>query len=80
MKTVNLREILSLNIKAYRADEGLSQEEFAAHCGLHRTYIGSVERQERNVTLETLNQLSAAMGTTAAKLLSPRNGKGGSGE
>jgi transcriptional regulator with XRE-family HTH domain len=80
VKTVNLREILSLNIKAYRADEGLSQEEFAAHCGLHRTYIGSVERQERNVTLETLNQLSAAMGTTAAKLLSPRNGKGGSGE
>ena len=77
---MNLREILSLNIKAYRADEGLSQEEFAAHCGLHRTYIGSVERQERNVTLETLNQLSAAMGTTAAKLLSPRNGKGGSGE
>ena len=53
MKAVNLREILSLNIKAFRAEAGLAQDEFAARCGLHRTYIGSVERQERNVTLET---------------------------
>lgn len=80
MKTVNLREILSLNIKAYRADKGLSQEEFAAHCGLHRTYIGSVERQERNVTLETLNQLSAAMGISAADLLTPHKRKASAGE
>jgi transcriptional regulator with XRE-family HTH domain len=75
VKTVNLREILSLNIKAFRAKEGLSQDEFAARCGLHRTYIGSVERQERNVTLETLNQLAASMGITAADLLTPRTGK-----
>ena len=76
MKTVNLREILSLNIKAFRMKEGLSQDEFAARCGLHRTYIGSVERQERNVTLETLNQLSASMGLSAADLLTHPTGKG----
>jgi transcriptional regulator with XRE-family HTH domain len=76
VKTVNLREILSLNIKAFRAKEGISQDEFAARCGLHRTYIGSVERQERNVTLETLNQLSVSMGVSAADLLTPRAGKG----
>jgi transcriptional regulator with XRE-family HTH domain len=75
VKTVNLREILSLNIKAYRVKEGLSQDEFAARCGLHRTYIGSVERQERNVTLETLNQLAVSMGVSAADLLTPRAGK-----
>jgi transcriptional regulator with XRE-family HTH domain len=80
VKTVNLREILSLNIKAFRAKEGISQDEFAARCGLHRTYIGSVERQERNVTLETLNQLAASMGVSAADLLTPRTGKGFSRE
>ena len=80
MQTVNLREILSLNIKTFRAEEGLSQDEFAARCGLHRTYIGSVERQERNVTLETLNQLSTAMGVSAADLLTPQKRKASAGE
>ena len=80
MKMVNLREILSLNIKAFRATEGLSQDEFAARCGLHRTYIGSVERQERNVTLEILNQLSTAMGVSAADLLTPQTRKVSAGE
>jgi transcriptional regulator with XRE-family HTH domain len=80
VKTVNLREILALNMRAFRSSEGLSQEEFAACCGLHRTYIGSVERQERNVTLETLNQLSSAMGITAADLLTPLKRKAPAGE
>lgn len=71
MKTVNLREVLSLNIKSFRKGAGLSQDEFAARCGLHRTYIGSVERQERNVTLETLDLLSTAMAVSAADLLTP---------
>jgi len=74
----HLREILSSNIKAFRAKEGLSQEVFAARCGLHRTYIGSVERGERNVTLETLQQLSDAMEVTAADLLTAPLRKGGS--
>lgn len=80
MKTINLREILALNLKDYRESEGISQEEFAARCGLHRTYIGSVERQERNVTLETLNQLSTAMGVSAADLLTLKKRKTSTGE
>jgi transcriptional regulator with XRE-family HTH domain len=71
-----LRKILSANIKAYREAEGVSQEAFAASCGLHRTYIGSVERGERNVTLETLQQLSDAMGVAAADLLTAPPKKG----
>lgn len=73
---IHLREVLTENIKAYRVREGVSQEVFAAQCGLHRTYIGSVERGERNVTLETLQQLSDAMGCTAADLLTPTRRKG----
>lgn len=76
MITNPLRKILSANIKAYREAEGVSQEAFAALCGLHRTYIGSVERGERNVTLETLQQLSDAMGVSAADLLTAPTRKG----
>lgn len=47
-------KILAEKIKKYRISKGLSQEEFAHLCGLHRTYIGSVERCERNITLSTL--------------------------
>ena len=65
----SLREILAENIKTFRSEKGLSQEALAEHCGLHRTYIGSVERQERNVTLNTLEVLSAALGVSVQELL-----------
>jgi len=65
----SLRAILAENIKAFRREKGLSQEELAEHCGLHRTYIGSVERRERNVTLSTLEVLAAALGASVPELL-----------
>jgi len=65
----DLRKILSANIISFRKANRLSQDEFAARCGLHRTYIGSVERRERNVTLETLELLGHAMRTSASDLL-----------
>jgi transcriptional regulator with XRE-family HTH domain len=65
----NLREILADNIKAHRERKEVSQDEFAARCGLHRTYIGSVERCERNVTLATLELLADAVGCSVPELL-----------
>lgn len=56
-----LRRILADNVRTYRAKHGLSQEELADACGMHRTYIGSVERCERNVTLSTLEALATAL-------------------
>ncbi|MBX3640727.1 MAG: helix-turn-helix transcriptional regulator [Nitrosomonas sp.] len=64
-----LREILADNIKTFRKKKRLSQEELAEQCNLHRTYIGSVERHERNVTLSTLEVLSEALGVTVPELL-----------
>lgn len=64
-----LKEILSANIKTYRKEKCLSQEQLADICGLHRTYIGSVERKERNVTLSTLAVIANALGITALELL-----------
>lgn len=52
---------------------GISQEELATLCGLHRTYIGSVERGERNVTLSTLEVLASTLGVSVPDLLTPRS-------
>jgi transcriptional regulator with XRE-family HTH domain len=68
----SLRAALAENIKTFRSEKGLSQEELASLCGLHRTYIGSVERQERNVTLSTLEVLSGALGVSVQELLTKR--------
>ena len=64
-----LRAVLAENIKTFRREKGFSQEELAEHCGLHRTYIGSVERHERNVTLSTLEVLASTLGVTVSVLL-----------
>jgi transcriptional regulator with XRE-family HTH domain len=67
-----LRAILAENIKFLRKKKGYSQEEFAERCGLHRTYIGSIERQERNVTLSTIEVLSKTLEISASDLLSTK--------
>jgi transcriptional regulator with XRE-family HTH domain len=65
----SLRTVLAKNIKTFRKEKGISQEELAELCGLHRTYIGSVERHERNVTLSTLEVLASTFGVTVPELL-----------
>ncbi|MFQ5673224.1 MAG: helix-turn-helix domain-containing protein [Nitrospinales bacterium] len=64
-----LRNILADNIRNYRNHKGLSQEELADICGLHRTYVGSVERSERNVTLSTLEVFAKALSASVPDLL-----------
>lgn len=65
-----LKAILAENIRAFREANALSQEAFADLCGLHRTYIGSVERGERNVTLSTLEVFASVLGVSVPQLLS----------
>ena len=67
-----LTRILAENIRAYRKSNQVSQEELADMCNLHRTYVGSVERGERNVTLKTLETLAAALGVSVPELLTKR--------
>lgn len=70
--SLSLRATLAENILAFRKVRGLSQEKLADHCELHRTYIGSVEREERNVTLSTLEVLAQALGVSVPELLTPQ--------
>jgi transcriptional regulator with XRE-family HTH domain len=66
-------EILSKNIQVLRRARNLSQEKLAEICGLHRTYVGSVERGERNVTLSSLEVLAEALGVSVPELLMETN-------
>jgi transcriptional regulator with XRE-family HTH domain len=68
-----LVQILSQNIRRLRRERSLSQEELSELCGLHRTYVGSVERGERNVTLSTLEAFSGALGVSVPQLLTEKD-------
>lgn len=67
-----LTKVLANNIRAFRQARQFSQEEFAHKCGLHRTYVGSVEREERNVTLSTLEIFAVALGVSVSELLTKK--------
>lgn len=64
-----LLQTLARNVRLLRHQAGWSQEELATRCGLHRTYVGAVERAERNITLSSLEKISQALGREPASLL-----------
>jgi len=68
-----LTSVLAANLRSYRGKMQLSQEALAERCGLHRTYVGSVERGERNVTLSSIEVLARALGVSVPELLTPRS-------
>jgi len=65
----DLQRRLGRNLRALRLAKGLSQEAFADLLGIHRTYIGGLERGERNVTLRTVERIADRLGDEAARLL-----------
>ncbi|MBE6175009.1 MAG: helix-turn-helix transcriptional regulator [Rikenellaceae bacterium] len=57
------------SVAKIRNSQHLSQEELADKCGLHRTYIGIIERGEKSPTLETMNKIAIGLGVSLKDLL-----------
>jgi transcriptional regulator with XRE-family HTH domain len=56
-------------VRAVRLRHGLSQDDLAARSGLHRTYVGGIERGERNPSLTNITRLADALGVSVAELV-----------
>lgn len=67
--TNQLVKIFGKNLKKVRNEKGLSQEELAFIVNLDRTYIGRIERGERNISLSTAEKIANALNVSIDKLL-----------
>ena len=64
-----LRDILAKNMRLLRAKRGLTQEALAYDCGINRVYLSSVERGERNVSIDNIARIAKGLKVEAWKLL-----------
>lgn len=65
----DVRQILAVNLRQARREQGLSQEDLASAAGIDRTYVSGIERGVRNPTITVLARFADALKTTSAKLL-----------
>ncbi len=71
----DLQRTFGRNLRAYRKGRGLSQEAFADVLGVHRTYMGGIERGERNLTLKSVERIASQIELEALTLLLPDDAK-----
>lgn len=69
MKVASINESVGQNIKTIRHNKGLSQEELASLAGLNKSYIGQIERAEKNITLKTLDKICNALSIKIVKII-----------
>ena len=67
--SILLRQIFANNVRNFRKEKGLSQESLADLCNIHRTYIGSIERAERNVSIDNMEKIANALEVNIKELL-----------
>jgi len=67
----DLQRTVGRNLREYRQARGLSQEAFADVLGVHRTYMGAVERGERNLTLRSVERIAQRLKVEPLELLRP---------
>ena len=64
----NIKKIFGARVRALQTEKGWSQEDFAFECGLHRTYIGAVERGEGNISIENIKKIANTFRIDIAEL------------
>ena len=72
-----LQQVLGRNLRRHRTQLGLSQEEFAEVIGFHRTYVGGLERGERNLTLRAVERIAERLDLDPLGLLRETRRRGG---
>lgn len=65
---MDIIKVFGNNLKKYRKIKGLSQEEFAAKCGMHRTYISAIECYRRSISLENIQRIANILEIETYKL------------
>ncbi|EAM2673268.1 helix-turn-helix domain-containing protein [Salmonella enterica] len=68
---MSARQNFARNLRKIRLSQGISQEKLADLCDLHRTYVSSVERGERNIAVDNMERLAIALGVDIRELLEP---------
>jgi len=58
---MDILKVFAQNVRYYRERLGISQEDFAEKCGLHRTYISAIERQKRSISLNNIQKIADAL-------------------
>lgn len=77
MPSSSAKKLFASNLRRLRVATGFSQEALAERAGLHRTYVSSIERAERNVSLENILRLAEALAVDPRELLAPEKKSGG---
>jgi len=70
---MSARQDFARNLRKIRQSQGISQEKLADLCDLHRTYVSSVERGERNIAVDNMERLAIALGVDIRELLEPND-------
>ncbi|MDE7463061.1 MAG: helix-turn-helix transcriptional regulator [Muribaculaceae bacterium] len=65
-----INNIFGRRVSEIRKSQGLSQEEFADRCGIHRTYVGAIERGEKSPTLNTIQKIADGLNISITDLFS----------
>ena len=69
MSGENILEIFGRNVQRYRKEKEISQEKLAEIAGVHRTYVGMIERAEKNITLRNMEKIANALNVKIKDLL-----------
>lgn len=69
MKNESILLLFGHNVQKYRISQELSQEKLAELAGVHRTYIGMIERAEKNITLRNMEKIAKALNIQIQELL-----------